>query len=168
MKETISYRLIFPVMLASVFLAFKPGLSQEVRVSNVRFSLVDSTVVVNYNLSGPKSRPYWVSLILRRKSFQGFKFIPIDVTGDVGRGDFEGNSRQIVWHLYSDFPDGLSGSDFYFQVSATLLDAGGDASWLYYVGGVILVGGAAAAVLYKSDLIGKSGAIPFPTPPGRP
>ncbi len=87
--------------------------------------------------------------------------------GGCGKGNFEGNGRQIVWHLYSDFPDGLSGNDFYFQVSATLLNGGG-ASWLYYVGGVILVGGAAAAVLYKSDLIGKSGSIPFPAPPGRP
>ena len=93
MKETISYHLIFTVLLASVFLALKPGLSQEIRASKVRFSPVDSTVVVNYNLSGTKSRSYWVRLILRRKSFQGFKFIPIDVSGDVGKGNFEGNGR---------------------------------------------------------------------------
>jgi hypothetical protein len=123
--------------------------------------------MIPQNMRTSASASFWVSLILRRKSFQGFKFIPIDVSGDVGKGNFEGNGRQIVWHLYSDFPDGLSGNDFYFQVSATLLNGGG-ASWLYYVGGVILVGGAAAAVLYKSDLIGKSGSIPFPAPPGRP
>ncbi len=153
-------------MLATFFLAIKPALSQEVEVTNVAFSLVDSNVVVNYNLSGPKSRLYSVSLILRRESDRAFKFIPIDVTGDIGKGRFEGGDRKIIWHIYSDIPVGLSGIDYYFQVRATLLGGGG-ASWLYYVGGAILVGGT-AAVLYKSGVIGKSTAAPFPAPPARP
>lgn len=147
--------------------AAKPCLSQEVAVTGVSFSLRDSNVVVRYNLRGPRDKSYDVVVSLRRKGDPGFRFTPIDISGDAGKGKFEGTDRRIVWHIYKDIPDGLSGDDYYFEITATLLHGGG-VSWLYYVGGAALVGGA-AAVLYESrSAHGGTGSSPLPQPPGRP
>ncbi len=161
------YSLALLAFIGSSLIVARPCLSQEVKVSDVSFSMQDSNVVVRYDLSGPKNRNYKVTVALRRKGDPGFKFRPMDVSGDVGNGEFAGTDRHIVWRMYKEIPDGLYGNDYYFQVTATLLGGGGGISWLYYVGGAVVVGGTAAAVIYKSQS-SKNGSNPLPQPPGRP
>ncbi len=165
--KKVYYCLAFLVSIGPIVLMGEPCFSQEVAVTDVSFSVRDSNVVVYYNLSGPPNKAYKVVLTLRREGDSRFRFVPIDVSGDIGRGNFSGADRHIVWHMYSDIPDGLGGNDYYFQVTASLLEGGG-ISWLYYVGGVMVLGGAAAAVLYKTLSPGKSGVASFPVPPIRP
>jgi hypothetical protein len=159
--------LVSLALIGPFFIQGKPCFSQQVTVTNVSFALRGNKVIVYYNLNGPPGKTYNVALALRREGDSGFRFIPIAVSGDVGRGKFEGAGRKIIWSIYSDLPDGLEGNDYYFQVTASLLKQGG-LSWLYYVGGAVLLGSTAAAVLYKTGLSGKGGTSYFPTPPIRP
>ncbi|HUI29859.1 MAG TPA: hypothetical protein VLX91_06550 [Candidatus Acidoferrales bacterium] len=153
-----------PFLLSDGNFAF----SQEVTVSNVSFSMRDSDVVVHYDLNGPADGNYQVRLILRRESQSFFKMFPKDIEGDVGTGAFSGRNREIVWRLYEDVPHGLDGDDYYFEVNAALqrVEKGGGASWLYYVGGALVAGGA--VVYFGTDLFKKSGGSQLPTPPLRP
>lgn len=163
------YALALLTFLGSSLLATSRCFSQSVDVSKVSFALQDSNVVIHYDLGGPRNKAYRVTVLLRRKGDPGFKFMPTDVSGDVGKGDFAGTDRRVVWHMFKEIPDGLYGSDYYFEVTATLLGGGGGGiSWLYYVGGAIVVGGAAAAVIYKSKSPSNNGSSLLPQPPGRP
>jgi len=143
--------------------------SQDVTVTNVSYSMKDSNVVVHYDLAGPTDKSYKIQLVLRRGTRAFFRMYPKTVEGDVGTGAFAGTGREIVWHLYEDVPYGLDGNDYYFEVDAALLgvEKGGGASWLYYVGGALIAGGA--AVYFGTDLFKKAGGeSQFPTPPSRP
>ncbi len=164
-------RLFLVMSLCSIgcmLLNTESGYSQVSSVSEVSYSMRDSDVVVHYNLDGPVDRSYKVAVILKRESEPYFKMLPKNVTGDVGNDAHMGKNKEIVWHLYRDLPDGLDGDDFYFEVNATLLGVEeGGASWLYYVGGALVAGGA--AVYFGTDLFKKpAGGSQFPTPPLRP
>ncbi len=154
--------------VACVALSSKPIFSQEITLTNVSYSMRDSDVVVHYDLNGPTDKPYKVQLVLRRESQPFFKMLPKYISGDAGTGSFSGNNKEIVWHLYDEIPYGLDGEDFYFEVNATLMGvAKGGASWMYYVGGAIVVGGA--AVIFGPDIFKKAGGgNQFPVPPARP
>lgn len=144
-------------------------LSQSFSIRNVSYSVADSSVVVHYDLSGPASKSYRVQLVLRRKTQPSFRIMPVDVTGDVGIVHHPGPGKEIVWHLYKEIPYGLDGDDYYFEVLVSMV--GGKesgASWLYYVGGAVVLGGA-AAVYFGTNLFNKSGGKPpIPAPPLRP
>jgi hypothetical protein len=153
----------------SLFVLFgnQPTYSQEVGVTNATYTIADSNVVVHYDLNGPMDKQYKVELVLRRQTQPFFRMLPMDVSGDVGTGEFAGKNREIVWHFFSDVPYGFDGSDYYFEVNATLLGAKkGGTSWLYYVGGVV---GAAAAVYFGRDLFTKGSSVSeLPSPPAPP
>ena len=155
-------------IVGSVLLNNESVYSQVPSVSDVSYSMRDSDVVVHYNLNGPADRSYTVAVVLRRESEPYFQMHPKSVTGDVGADAHSGKNKEIVWHLYRDAPDGLDGDDYFFEVNATLLAVeSGGASWLYYVGGALVAGGA--AVYFGTDLIKKpAGASQFPAPPLRP
>ncbi len=162
------YRAICWLFLSTILFAAKPGFCQKVAVTDVSYSVQDSNVVIRYNLNGPGDKSYRVVLALRRESSPDFRFIPIDVSGDIGKGEFAGAGREIVWHMYRDIPNGLYGGDYYFEVTASLLGGGG-ASWLYYVGGAAVLGGAAVVIINKkSHPSGPTSTSVFPVPPGRP
>ena len=154
-------------LLCMLLVEVKPGLSQEVAVTNVTFTLVGRNVIIHYNLSGPPKKMFNVVVTLRREGDPEFRFVPIDISGNVGKGPYAGIDREIVWHMYRDIPSGLEGDNYYFQVTASVLNSGGS-PWFYYVGGAIILGGSAAAVLYKLESTAKSAGSNFPTPPIRP
>jgi hypothetical protein len=142
--------------------------SQGIGVTNVSFSIRGSDIVVHYDLNGSTDKLYNVELVLKRETQPYFKMLPKDISGDVGTGKFAGKHHEIVWHLFSDVPDGLDGNDYYFEVSATLLGAEKEGtSWLYYVGAAV-VGGAAAVFLGRNLFTKGSSGAGLPSPPGRP
>lgn len=152
----------------SLFVLFGNRLaySQEIGVTNASYSIMDSNVVVHYDLNGPMDKQYKVELVLRRETRPFFRMLPKDISGDVGTGEFAGKNREIVWHFFDDVPYGFDGTDYYFEVNATLLGVKkGGASWLYYVGAVV---GGAAAVYFGRGLITKGSASNLPSPPNRP
>jgi len=168
-------RMLFAIYVGSAAsIVFNSNLcfSQGTTITNVSFSVKDSSIVVVYDLLGPADQSYNVELALRRQSQPYFRVIPKHVEGDVGEGTRPGLDKQIVWHLYKDIPFGLDGNDYYFEVNAAPLNAkinvkSGSASWLYYVGSAVVVG--AAAVFLGINLSNKSdGGNHLPGPPSRP
>lgn len=140
-------------------------------IDNVRFEITGDLVRVYYDLSGPPDRVHSVQLTLRRESDPTFIYRPINLTGEVGTVVFPGQKRRITWDFTKEFPDGLSGSDYYFVVDVELVEPEGTNSLIWWGGGAAVAVSIVAVILLSK----KAGDTPpppppaeFPAPPGRP
>ncbi len=142
---------------------------KPVRVTNVRFEVEHGEVLVTYDLFGQSDRTFRVSLELRKRGNPSYKYIPRAVRGDVGVGKFAGIDRRIVWSIDQEFPGGLPGSDYFFEVKAERIKPHSGIGFLTVVGTGVAVAAAAAAYFVLSNL-GTHGTMPaaLPAPPGRP
>jgi PKD repeat protein len=139
-------------------------------VRNVQLEQEDGRVVVSYDLTGT-AKKYNVDLLLSTDGGQNFQPLPLQVTGDVGKGIRPGAGKEIVWMVLDDFPEGLAGEQYRLQVAAKKQ---GGKGLLYLVGGAIVAGGGATVALLLGGS-GENGDPPpdppssgIPTPPGRP
>lgn len=149
------------------------------RVENVAFQQEGTAVVITYDLIGDPGEEYEVILRLSANRGRRYDFKPQAIQGDVGEDIRTGLQRTIVWSVLEDYPTGLSGSDFRFQVIA---EEQGRSAW-WYVIGTGLVGGAVTSALTVfgggSDVAtgsgegsgssgGSGGGTTIPPPPSPP
>src|SRR5204862_6931124 len=126
--------------------------------------------IIHYDLVAPADAGYIVSVFLKKESNRAFSYSPRNLAGDAGEGKFAGAGKRVVWDIKKEFPQGLTGADFYFVVNVTPVESGSNI--LLWVGaGVAAVAAGVAAVLLFSKASddqpgGSSGG--FPSPPGRP
>jgi len=138
----------------------------QVRVLNVRFAALDEQVVVSYDLEGPPDKVCKVRLVLRREGDPGYRYKPKYVAGDVGGRCRAGKELEIRWDIAREFPKGLEGRDFYFEVEAELRKGG--LGWILAGAGIALAGGVLALGGGGSSDGGGGSQGNFPQPPGRP
>jgi hypothetical protein len=144
-REGFFMRKGFVLFLVSALAAgFGPPAEGQVRVSNVRFTDLGSTVSIMYDLSGAHGKKYNVSVALSDDGGRTFRIRPRRVGGDVGKGVEPGKNREILWRVREDFPSGLSGSNFVFAVDAELKK--GSKAWAYLLGAAVIGGGVYFAV----------------------
>ncbi len=183
-------------MLATVFVLLTSCIAQysyaePVKVANVRFQLNGNHVVILYDFvpdgtpqlqtqggtqktdpaileTATSTGSYKVSVFLRKESDPHFSYAPAQLSGDVGVGNFVGKDRKIVWDIGDEFPQGLPGKDFYFEVRAEPMVAKSKTSFLWVGAGVALLGGGLATYLILSGNQAKQSDGSFPLPPGRP
>lgn len=143
-----------------------------VAVTTVRFEVRGELIYVYYDLAGDVQKAHRVSLYLRRESEPAFVYRPLNLTGEIGTIVFPGTGKRITWDFTKDFPEGLPGEDYYFEVEAEAPEGGGGISPLVFIGGGIAVIGGIVAIVLSG---GGSDSPPppttdtgFPPPPGRP
>ncbi len=138
------------------------------RLENLRYELADGKVTIYYDIVGPKDKKYKVAVILRRDSYRTFRYKPKNLTGDVGTGRFAGRNRQIKWDILKEFPLGVEGSDYYFEVEVELLKGG--ISPLIWIGAsaALVGGGAAYFLLAKKEETAPVVRVDLPLSPSRP
>jgi hypothetical protein len=136
-------------------------------VEHVSFEVAGELVRIYYDLRGIPDRTHKVRLALLRESDSLFIYRPINTSGDVGTVVFPGVRRRITWDITKEFPEGLTGNDFYFVVEVERVETEGMNPLIWIGGGAVVVGGVLALVLG-----GKKKENPvdpgFPAPPGRP
>jgi hypothetical protein len=139
----------------------------ETRVEHVSFEVAGELVRIYYDLRGIPDRTHKVRLALLRESDSLFIYRPMNITGDVGSVVFPGLRRRITWDIAKEFPEGLTGNDFYFVVEVERVETEGMNPLIWIGGGAVVVGGVLALVLggKKSETPADPG---FPAPPGRP
>jgi hypothetical protein len=140
-------------------------------VRNVRFEVAGQLVYVYYDLIGVASRVHRITITLYREGDPTFVYRPVNLVGDIGTIVFSGQDRRITWDFTKEFPNGLSGNDYYFVVEAAWDAEKGISPLVWIGGGAALVGGVLAIVLLSggsSDTGGGGGTTSFPQPPGRP
>jgi hypothetical protein len=159
--------LLFWCVDASAFLKEAP--QQEEFKATIRAVQVNPDhILITYSLSGSASESYEVSLVLLKEGSPSFRIPVRSASGDIGEGKFSGDSRQVKWEFARDYPSGLSGEGFYFEITVNKVTK---SNLLLYLGlGGLAIAGGAAAVL----LGGKGGGetttarTELPFPPTRP
>lgn len=173
MKQIIfNFMRIGTLSILLFLLSAQPGNSQSISdkndiVKNVKYTVTNGTVYITYDLSGNEEQLFAISLILKKADYKNFTYLPKTVTGDIGDDQTAGKNKEIIWELRNDFPEGLSGEDYYFIVQAEEVD--GSANILTWAG--IGIAAAVAAVTYIIVGNGNSSensSNSFPSPPGRP
>jgi hypothetical protein len=142
---------------------------QDFSVKITKIEIVDGKYVVYYNLIGAKDEKYIISLYLRKRSDESYRYKLNNVTEDVGEGYFAGVNRKIIWDIKSELQTNQLENDFYFVLGAKESVSG--ISPLVWIGaGVAILGGGAAYYFLKVkknnniNNVVKEG----PDPPGRP
>lgn len=140
-------------------------LAQDPIVKNSYFEPQGDNIVIYYDLEADPEEEYEVNLFLLRESDKKFKYAPEYVSGDIGEGKFAGEKKKIIWNIQKEFPEGLEGEDFYFEIIAEEI---GGSSWFYYVGAAVVAAGAAVLLGGGGEDTVTPPDINRASPPGRP
>lgn len=109
---------------------------------------------------------YEVSLRLTREADKNFSLKVTDARGDIGDGHFVGSNRRILWAYKKQLPKGLPFDDIEFELTITKNE--GFPSWVWYTGGVAVVGAGTYLLLSKQKEEDTGNSV-LPGPPnGRP
>jgi hypothetical protein len=167
---------VLPLFLAALLLvegvpmACARAQSGEPSVDNVHFEVAGDIVRIYYDLNAPMDLVHAVRIALYRESDATFIYRPVNLTGDVGTIVFPGQKRRIIWEFTKEFPDGLSGTDYYFVVEAEAAQKESSDLWWWIGGGAAGVGALIGLIVLLSP--GGDTVVPpvngFPVPPGRP
>jgi hypothetical protein len=141
----------------------------DISTTNMKWSLKDNVITINYDLNGSPNDKYHVDIVMKKEHDGSFNVVPKSVEGDIGEGLFSGTNREIRWYFINDYPQGLKGEGYYFEIHVKVV--GSENNWMYYALGAVAVAGGVVALF-----VGKSSTNPplspsnteLPAPPGRP
>jgi len=160
--------LILPLFLwcvdAPAYLRTVPQ-QEEIKVTIRSVQVNPDNILITYELSAPAGESYEVGLVLLKEGNSGFRVPVRAASGDLGEGKFVGDARQVRWEFSRDYPSGLYGDGFYFEITVNKV---AKSNLLLYLGlGGLAVAGGAAAVLLGSKKSSESTSA-LPMPPSRP
>ncbi|MBM4159469.1 MAG: hypothetical protein FJ217_00060 [Ignavibacteria bacterium] len=164
--------LILPLLIwcvnSTAFAA--PAPQDELRITIKAVEVKPDYIIVSYELVAPAADSYEVSLVLLREGSSSFRIPVRAASGDIGEGKFAGGVRQVRWEFGKDYPRGLSGEGFYFEISVSKVKS---SNLLLYVGlgGLAAVGGAVALLAGGKKSEGTTSTpspAELPMPPARP
>ena len=136
------------ILVLILFLVNGLIFSQE-KVS-ATFEAVEGKVLIYYTIKGDPEKEYEVDVVLKRSGDPSFELIPVEMSGDIGKGRFAGSQKTIIWHIKPEEEGKLEGEDFYFEVTANEIKEGGF-PWGWVLGGAAVAGGAAAYFILSGD-----------------
>ena len=140
--------------------------SDEEKPTNVKWSTKEDIIIINYDLNSPTEEKYDVSIIMKREGDDSFAVVPAAVEGDIGTGLFAGTGREIRWYYRRDFPQGLQGSGYYFEIHIKMIKE--SSKLIYYIVGAAAVTGGLIVLLVSRNQNTTIPPLDLPTPPARP
>lgn len=150
---------------ADAFAGDEDSAGDEVKTSNVRWTVKEDVITITYDLDASLDALYKISVTMKREGDESFNVVPKTAEGALGEGFFGGKDKQIQWYFRRDYPKGFQGEGYYFEIVVEELSQ--DNNMLYYaLGGAAIVGGVVAFILTKSA--GVTATDNLPPPPGRP
>lgn len=123
----------------------------ESKTKEVKWNIRDDIIIINYDLKTNSDAMFKVDIVMKKESDSSFGVIPVSVGGHIGEGYFAGTNREIRWDYRRDFPQGLEGEDYFFEIHIQEQEIESQSNWLYYV-----VGAGAVAVGMAAFLMSKS------------
>ncbi len=75
---------------------------REIRIRNVRTSMIDKIIEITYDITGPANGSTHV-VDLAVVDNKGHVIYPDSVSGDVGAGVTAGEEKRIIWEIYKEF-----------------------------------------------------------------
>ena len=162
--------LIASLLLHCVATVAKADDKEKPRIVNVWFETKDNNILIHFDLVALKDGKYKTNIILRKESDSTYSYVPKDIEGDIGGGVLAGQDRIITWNPSEEFPQGLEGKDYFFEINAVRMSKSTFSIPWVGIGLAALAG--TAAIWYASSLSSgdtqQSNPPSFPAPPGRP
>ena len=121
-------------------------------------------VTIKYELTAAAAEWYDVRFNLLKQGEPSFKVPVRSASGDIGVVKSSGSTLEVQWDFIKDYPQGLAGEGYYFDIVVT--KASGGSNLLYYLGGGLAVAAGVAAYLVFGNKGG--GAAELPAAPARP
>ena len=171
--EKLRKPVIFGILPFFLFLAIRPCAvagdlppdDEEVQGTNIRWTVRDDVIIINYDLLESVDAKYRVDVIMKREGDEAFAAIPLTVEGDIGEGFFAGKNREIRWYYRRDYPSGFQGAGYFFEFR--IEKTGEDNTVLYYaLGAAAIAGGVIAFIVGGSQE--DPPVVGIPEPPPRP
>ncbi len=163
--KNINIILIFMIYLAGTLSIH----AQEFKAKNLKVEWSDdSKLIITYDLSSPEDKMINIKIFMMSHDDPGFRIEVKSASGKIGIGKFSGLGNEVVWEIYSDYPDLKEGESYYFTIVASVIEEdGGGWPWYYYVGGVVIAGAATFLITNTPESSSGSPDSGFPTPPDR-
>ncbi|HYQ85630.1 MAG TPA: hypothetical protein VES59_00160 [Bacteroidota bacterium] len=139
---------------------------EEVQTSNVKWSIKDDVILLNYDLMGSPDDEFDLSIALKKEGDASFAVVPKAAEGDIGRGYFAGKGREIRWFYRTDNPGGFSGEGYYFEIHVQLVKK--ESKLLYYALGAAALAGGILALIVSQKPVPPTPPYELPGPPARP
>ncbi len=162
------------ILLISIILLFLPNKLTAQQNIKANFEYSNGQIFIHYTFAGKNDLQYKVSINLKKKNDASFSYIPENLSGSIGVGNFANKQDEIIWTLNENEKKSLQGNDFYFQIFADEIpkESSGGIAWYTYVGTILLGGGAAAVLLLNKKSPTTASTTPttggFASPPSRP
>jgi hypothetical protein len=174
MKKLAEYQgtivaLLLPILCAMLLRepAHAQGAASDTAgVKNVKWSINNDVVTINYDLAGSPGDKFAVRIIMKKENDPSVNVVPKAVEGDIGEGFFAGTNREIRWYFRNELPQGLAGEGYFFEIHTQVV--GSETNWMYYALGAAVAGGVVALIVGKNSGSGPPPAVELPLPPGRP
>lgn len=147
--------------------ARKSGTTEDPKSSNVKWTTKNDVIIINYDLLGSPDDKYIVSVLMKKEDDEALVIEPLSIEGDVGEGLFSGTNREIRWYYRKDYPQGLTGKGYYFEIQVKTISQSN--MLIYYIaGGAAVVGGLVILLASKGQSTELPPAGDLPLPPVRP
>lgn len=138
--------------------------SSSFKVENVRFKEDVNVVYVYYDLVGEsKDDEYTIDLLVSLNDNKMVQIPSSSATGNIGKGQTQGNGKKIKWNVLKDFPDGLNEEEIQFFVNAKKTKTK-KSTWLYITSGIVLL----TVGIVTGLILTKDNGSNLPLPPSRP
>ena len=137
----------------------------NVNARNIKITTTSNQVTINYDINNSRRHTLQVSVLMKKKNDNSFKYIPKYLSGDVGEGIFHGRGRKIIWDTQKERLPLFNIDDYFFEITVTTIPTKDYNKWLWIgAGATAVVGGTVLYFILSDDNTKKR----MPQPPGRP
>ncbi|PIP77476.1 MAG: hypothetical protein COW85_08775 [Ignavibacteria bacterium CG22_combo_CG10-13_8_21_14_all_37_15] len=150
------------LLLLGLFISAPIFAQQKLSAS---FESLENKIQITYEFQGETDKEYEIKVSLKRSSLSTFKYSPVSLSGNVGKGKYANRKNLIIWNLTNKEAETLTDTDYFFEITA--IEVKGGIPWYYYVGTAVVGGGAAAVLLLKKKTEDKPETTTA-MPPARP
>jgi hypothetical protein len=156
---------VIACFLISIDFSLAQTADTVIQAINITTVPTSDQVTINYDINNPKGYTLQVSLQMKKKNDNSFKYVPKYLSGDIGEGIFQGKSKKIIWDSKRERLPLFNMDDYFFEINVkTISTNDNNNNWLWVkIGAAVVVGGTILYFILKG---GKEHVMP--NPPGRP
>jgi hypothetical protein len=136
----------------------------NISARNIKIATTSDQVTISYDINNSTRHTLQVSVLMKKKNDNSFRYVPKYLSGDVGEGIFHGRGRKIIWDTQKERLPLFNMDDYFFEITVKTIPTK-DYNWLWIGAGAAVVAGGVLYFILSDD--GSSNSV-MPRPPGRP
>jgi hypothetical protein len=136
----------------------------NISARNIKIETTGNQVTINYDINNSRRQTLQVSVLMKKKDDNSFRYIPRYLSGDIGEGIFHGRGRKIIWDTQKERLPLFNMDDYFFEITVKIIPTKDYNKWLWIGAGAAVVVGGTVLYLILSDKDDPG----MPQPPGRP